>query len=298
MSIRARRTVPLFAVMALGLAACGGGSASQGTSDASGGTAADTAATTIAAAPPKTGCGSLPLPTVKDPDGVVAALPRRAPVRIRGLPLHGPQESVGRLEADGPRRTRSASRGGRPRPASRTTWARPSSTASRPARWSATWSSAPWAPTSTSRSAVELQRAGQPGRRHHDRRAAARAAVLRADQEGRREGDPDRHRPDGGRHALGGQRLAQPHPLQRRDQRPAAADDRRQGQRPAVGGIPGVPSEIEADTAQKLVLEGVPRHQGRRPGLRQLRLPNAKSETLKFSRPTPRRSMASCSPGR
>ncbi len=70
MSTTARLTVPLAAALALGLAACGGGSVSTGTS---GGSTAATQNATLTA--PKTGCGSVQLPAVKDPDGLVAKLP-------------------------------------------------------------------------------------------------------------------------------------------------------------------------------------------------------------------------------
>jgi ribose transport system substrate-binding protein len=63
------------AVAALGLAACGGSSGGGGASGSD-----------VALKEPASGCGSVPLPAVKDPDGVVAQLPAEQKAAFEGYP--------------------------------------------------------------------------------------------------------------------------------------------------------------------------------------------------------------------
>ena len=65
----------MASVALLGLAACGGTSSGGGASG-----------TTVALKEPASGCGSVPLPAVKDPDGVVAQLPAEQKAAFVGYP--------------------------------------------------------------------------------------------------------------------------------------------------------------------------------------------------------------------
>ncbi|MFL5847068.1 MAG: substrate-binding domain-containing protein [Solirubrobacteraceae bacterium] len=69
----------LAASALLGLAACGGGSGSSGPSG-----------TKVSLEEPKSGCGSVPVPAVQDPDGVVAQLPAEQKAAYEGYayPVH------------------------------------------------------------------------------------------------------------------------------------------------------------------------------------------------------------------
>src|SRR3954454_4568881 len=97
MSKTARWTLPVIAALALGLSACGGGSVSQDTGAGSTATAANVTLTT-----PKTGCGSVPLPAVKDPDGVVAQLPAEQQVAYKGYPYTVHKSPWADWKPDGP----------------------------------------------------------------------------------------------------------------------------------------------------------------------------------------------------
>src|SRR3954469_14978032 len=72
----------LAAAAVLGLAACGGGS----TTTTAGSSTSQGGAEQVSSTTPENGCGSVNLPAVKDPDGVVAQLPAENRAAYRGYP--------------------------------------------------------------------------------------------------------------------------------------------------------------------------------------------------------------------
>ncbi|UGS36158.1 substrate-binding domain-containing protein [Capillimicrobium parvum] len=85
MSKTVRCTAPFVAALALAVAGCGGGSSSGSGATAGTGSTGSTAEA-VALTTPAAGCGSLPLPAVQDPDGVVAQLPADHQAAYKGYP--------------------------------------------------------------------------------------------------------------------------------------------------------------------------------------------------------------------
>src|SRR3954463_16227679 len=75
----------------LGVAACGGSSGGSGPSGSN-----------VSLQEPKSGCGSVPLPAVKDPDGVVAQLPAEQKAAYRGYPYTVHKSMWGNWKPKGP----------------------------------------------------------------------------------------------------------------------------------------------------------------------------------------------------
>ena len=217
------------AVALLGLVACGGGKKAAGTSG-----------TGVSLKEPSVGLWQRAAPGRQGSGRGGRAASGRAEGGVPGLPLHGPQEHVERLEAQGPRplprgRGLGTVHGRLPgRDGQRARGAPqeqpPGGLGGFPAHGQRRQH--PHRPR-------ELQRVHRQGRGSHHRRAPARTDLRTGREEGRRRRHPGGHGPDLDRHAGGRQRLAEPHAGLCREHRAAAADHRRQGERPVGPRHPG-----------------------------------------------------------